>query len=113
MNARKRDRHELSAKETREAREAISRAIKRLNVLETVIIGVAVIIALGGGWLGALLARGMFDLPFRTTWMVLSLVFFIVPGILAWTMERRGRRKQRRKAQAADRDNQSDGPETE
>ena len=45
--------------------------------------------------------------------MVLSLLFFVVPGIAAWTMERRGRRKRRQKAEAADRDNPSDGPETE
>ena len=99
-----------SPEETREAREAISRAIKRLNVLETIIIGAAVVIALGGGWLGALLARGIFDLPFRTTWMVLSVLFFVVPAAVAWTMERRGRRARQRKKEEEDRDNPADGP---
>ncbi len=102
---------EATPEETREARKAIRRAIKRLNVLETIIIGAAVVIALGGGWLGALLARGMFDLPFRTTWMVLSVLFFVVPAAVAWTIERRGRRARRRKKEEADRDNRTDGPE--
>lgn len=111
MTARKGRDRQPSAEETREAREAVSRAIKRLNVLEAIIVGAAVIVALGGGWLGALLARGMFDLPFRTTWMVLSVVFFVVPAAISLTMERRGRRKRRREAEEADRDKPNDRPE--
>lgn len=111
MTARKRAAGEPTAQDALEAREAVSRAIKRLGVLETIIIGAAVIIALGGGWLGALLARGMFDLPFRTMWMVLSIVFFVVPAAISLGMERRGRRKRRREAEAADREKPNNRPE--
>ena len=77
------------------AREVVSRAIRRLNLLETLIMGAAAVVALLGGWLGALLARSAFGLPLRTTWMVLSLLLFIVPAVVAWTMERRRRREAR------------------
>lgn len=77
------------------AREVVSRAIRRLNLLETLIMGAAAVVALLGGWLGALLARSAFGLPLRTTWMVLSLLLFIVPAAVAWTMERRRRRETR------------------
>lgn len=110
MTARRRAARGPTAEETREAREAVSRAIKRLNVLETIIIGAAVVIALGGGWLGALLARSVFELPFRTTWMVLSLLLFVVPAAIAWTMERRGRRTRPPPGGKNDRDNPTDGP---
>lgn len=110
MTAGKRPAPGPSAEETREAREAVSRAIKRLNVLETIIIGAAVVIALGGGWLGAILARSVFDFPFRTTWMVLSLLLFVVPAAIAWTMERRGRRMRARQREQMDPDNPTDGP---
>ncbi len=95
------------------AREVVSRAIRRLNMLETVIMGAAVVVALIGGWLGALLARSALGLPLRTTWMVLSLLLFVVPGALAWTMERRKRREARGKADAAARDDPNGGPTAE
>ncbi len=91
------------------ARQVVSRAIRRLNVLETLILGVAVGIALLGGWLGALLARSAFGLPLRTTWMVLSVLLFVVPAVLAWTMERRKRHRARMEADAAAREDPTGG----
>ena len=95
------------------AKRFVSRAIRRLNVLETIIMGAAVVIALVGGWLGALLAyNSAFGLPLRTTWMVLSVLLFVVPAALAWTMERR--RPPRGRAEKADADalrQPTDGPE--
>ena len=102
---------EPGAEDARAAREIMSRAIRRLNLLESIIMGAAVVVALGGGWLGALLARSTLGLPFRTTWMVLSLTFFVIPGAIAWAMERRGRRRARKKAEAAGADNPTERPE--
>ena len=110
MSAKKRAaRRSTTPEDVEAAREVVSRAIRRLNLLETLIMGAAVVVALIGGWLGALLARSAFGMPMRTTWMVLSLLLFVVPGALAWTMERRKRREARRKADAADRDNPTGG----
>ena len=91
------------------ARQVVSRAIRRLNLLETLIVGVAVGVALLGGWLGALLARSALDLPLRTTWMVLSVVLFVVPAALAWTMEIRKRNRADADADAAAREDPTGG----
>ena len=105
------DRRISTPEDVQAAREVVSRAIRRLNLLETLIMGAAVVLALLGGWLGALLARTVLGLPLRTTWMVLSVLLFVVPGALAWTMERRKRRQARREADAAARDNPTGGHE--
>lgn len=95
------------------ARQAVSRAIRRLNLLETILMGAAVVIALFGGWLGALLAGSAFGLPMRTTWIVLSLMLFVIPGALAWWAERRKRRRARTEADAAARKTQPEATTAE
>lgn len=103
------ERSKVAPEDVEAARRFVSRAIRRLNVLETVIMGAAVIIALLGGWLGALLAHNALGLPLRTTWMVLSVLLFVVPAALAWTMDRRKRREERKQADADARDNRGGG----
>lgn len=103
------ERSKVAPEDVEAARRFVARAIRRLNMLETVIMGAAVIIALVGGWLGALLAHNALGLPLRTTWMVLSVLLFVVPAALAWTMDRRKRREERKKADADARDNRGGG----
>ncbi len=83
---------EPSAAEARAARKAMTRAIRRLNVLEWILLGAAAIASLTGGWLAALLGRSAFDLPFRATWLIASLLLFLIPGGVAMVAERRSRR---------------------
>jgi len=66
--------------------------MRRLNVLELVLLGAAAVAALGGGWLAALLGAKAFDLPFRATWMTASLALFIIPAVVALGIERLRRR---------------------
>ena len=74
------------------ARKVVSRMIRRINRLETMIVSAAAIIALVGGWLGSLLVGDALGVPRRTVWMVLSILLFVVPAVVAWTAERRRRR---------------------
>ena len=75
-------------------REVTSRAIPRLDVLEWVIFAAAAVLAVVGGALVALLLAGPLGLPFRTTWLVASVVLFVIPGTIALiTMRREERRR--------------------
>lgn len=80
------------ADDARAARKVMNRAIRRLNVLEWLLLGAAAIASLAGGWLAALLGRSALGLPFRGTWMTASLLLFLIPGGIAWAAERRGRK---------------------
>jgi len=73
------------------ARKVMNRAIRRLNVLEWLLLGAAAIASLVGGWLAALLGRSALGLPFRGTWITASLLLFLIPGAIAWVAERRSR----------------------
>jgi hypothetical protein len=72
-----------------ETRRMMETAIRRLNVLEYVILGVAMVLALLAGSLAAWMVENLTGAPFRPTWAVSSLLFFIVPG---WMVLRRERR---------------------
>ena len=72
-----------------ETRRMMETAIRRLNALEYVILGVAMVLALLAGALAAWTVENLFGAPFRPTWAVSSLLFFIVPG---WIVLRRERR---------------------
>lgn len=77
-------------------REVTRRAIRRLDVLEWVMLGVATALAIGGGMLVALLISGRSHPMFRTIWLITSLVLFVVPGAVAlarWRREERERAK--------------------
>lgn len=78
--------------DVREVRANLNRAMRRLNVLELVLLGAAAVAAVGGGWLAALLGAKAFDLPFRATWMTASLALFIIPAAIALGVERLRRR---------------------
>ena len=72
-----------------ETRRMMEAAIRRLNALEYVILGIAMVLALLAGALAAWMVENLFGAPFRPTWAVSSLLFFIVPG---WIVLRRERR---------------------
>ncbi len=71
-----------------ETRRMMETAIRRLNVLEYVILGVAMALALLAGALAAWMVENLTGAPFRLTWALSSLLFFIVPG---WVVLRRER----------------------
>ena len=66
--------------EARATREVAGRALRRLDVLEYVILLAALILALLGGALVALILTAYAGLSFRIGWAVSSLLLFIVPG---------------------------------
>lgn len=69
--------------DARLTREITARAIKRLDVLEWVILAGAGGMAVLGGALVAWLLADPLGLAFRPTWLVASLVLFGVPGAIA------------------------------
>jgi hypothetical protein len=58
------------------------RAIRRLSILEYVILVLAMAVAVAGGWIAAWLLQEALGLPFRPTWAVSSVLLFTVPGAL-------------------------------
>ena len=66
-------------------------AVRRLNVMEFVLLGMAGVLALLGGALAAFALQGALGFPFRTAWAVSSLLFFVVPGVVVLMRERRAR----------------------
>jgi len=78
-----------------ETRRDMQRAIRRLNVLEYMIVVAAVLVALAGGWIVAFLLSAGTDLPLRPTWAVLSLSLIIIPAAAVFGRERfRGKRQE-------------------
>lgn len=71
----------------REARETVHRAIRRLNVLEYVILIVVVLLSMAGGALLAFLANSLVGVPFRITWAVASVLIFVIPAAIVWGKE--------------------------
>jgi uncharacterized membrane protein len=74
--------------EYRGTRKEMERAIRRLNALEYVILGFAVIVAMAGGGVVAYILSSGTALPFRLTWVVLSLLLLIVPGAVVLGRDR-------------------------
>ena len=66
-----------------------ARAVRRLNVLEWLIVGVAAGFAMLAGALTALMLRTAFGLPFRPTWIVASLALFVIPATVSYLRARR------------------------
>jgi uncharacterized membrane protein len=71
--------------------EVARRAIRRLDVLEWAILAVAAALAIGGGALVAMILVGRSAPAFRTAWMVISLILFVVPGAVALVRLRKER----------------------
>jgi len=69
--------------------EEMDRAIRRLDMLESLILVGAGLLALVGGAIGAFLLSMGTSLPFFASWVVLSLLFFVVPGGYALLNQRR------------------------
>lgn len=82
----------------------MQRAIRRLNVLEYMIIVAAVALALAGGWVVAFLVSAGTDLAFRPTWAIVSLILIIIPAAAVFGRERmeEKRRKGARPGEGSD-----------
>lgn len=78
-------------------REEMERAIRRLNMLEYLILAAAFLLALAGGGVVAYVLSAGTTLPFRLMWAVLTLLLLVIPGALVFGRDhiqqrRRGRR---------------------
>jgi len=69
-------------------REVVRRVMRRLNLLESLILGAAAILALLGGALVAWLLSATLGLGFRISWIVASLLLFVVPGAVVYAREK-------------------------
>ena len=74
-----------------ETRRMMETAIRRLNVLEYLILGLAMGLALLAGALSAWMVESLTGASFRLSWTLLSLLFFVVPGWIVFRRERRAR----------------------
>ena len=83
---------EPEQKEMEAAREVMSRAIWRLNILEYFILLAAVCLALLGGALVAWILSTLAGLSFRWCWAGSSLLLFIVPGGIVYLREFRNQK---------------------
>lgn len=63
-------------------RRTMGIAIKRLNILEYVILGLVILVTLTAGALTAWLFQGATGISFRISWIVASLLFFGIPCLL-------------------------------
>lgn len=77
------------ARLSRDVQEVAKRAVRRLDVLEWVILGAAAVLALVAGALIAVIAQAALGVSFRATWFGASLVLFVVPAALARRTARR------------------------
>ncbi|RMH21219.1 MAG: hypothetical protein D6701_02685, partial [Gemmatimonadetes bacterium] len=67
-----------------ETRRLMARAVRRLDALETALLLGAAVLALAGGALAAWLLRSAAGFPFWPSWVVASLLLFVVPGLVAY-----------------------------
>lgn len=75
------------------ARQVMDRAVRRLNILEYLILLLALVLALVGGALVAWILNTLLGAPFRISWALGSLLLFMVPGGLVYLRERAQKRK--------------------
>ena len=76
------------------AREVAGRAIRRLNILEHVVLVLAAVLALAAGAVAAFLLGEAAGLPFRPTWAVASVLLFVIPAAAVYVRDRRERRRE-------------------
>lgn len=76
----------------RQAHQVTQRAIRRLDILEWVMVLAGVGVAILGGWVIAWIMAGAGDLDFRTTWIGASLLLFVVAGVTTIIQIRRDAR---------------------
>jgi enoyl-CoA hydratase/carnithine racemase len=96
-------REEEAAKATR---DFTRRAVRRLDMLEWVVLAAAVGLAVGGGAAVALLLAHGSPVAFRATWVVTSLILFIVPGAVVLL---RLRREQAERGSSSEPEDLNDG----
>ena len=70
-----------------EVHETVERAIRRIGILEWVLLAVIVVLSLLGGAVIALLIVSLVEVPFRITWAVASVLIFVVPAATVWRRE--------------------------
>ena len=80
-------------------REVTRRAIRRLDVLEWIMLATTAALAVGGGGPVALLVVGRSGVGFRGTWIVTSLLLLIVSGAVVLARHRKD--EQEREARAS------------
>jgi uncharacterized membrane protein len=90
--------------EARIARVVAKRAIRRLDIFEWVLIGGALLLAVLGGWVVAVVRTATLDLPFRPAWVGGSLLLFGVPGAMTIRRMRREDREWNRSKESDDTD---------
>ncbi len=73
------------------ARVVTVRAVRRLNVMEYLLIAAAGGMSLVAGAVAGFALQAVAGLPFRVTWAVSSLLFFVIPGGAVLGRERRAR----------------------
>lgn len=94
----------------RVAQVVTRRAIKRLDILEWVILFAGVGLAMLGGAVVAWIFAGMAGWDFRTTWIGASIVLFVVPGAVAVIKIRREERRDAlRQAETLNEEEEDDG----
>ena len=86
--------------EAQVAHEVAARAIRRLDVLEWVIFAGAMVLAIAGGAVVAWLIAPTVGFSFRPIWAVMSVLLFVVPGVIAITRMRKDESDARRKTQS-------------
>ena len=90
------DRAEREAAE--QAREVTQRAIRRLNVLEWVVWGAGALMAMAGGALVAWVMGATVGWNVRQTWIVASMLLFVIPGGAAIIQIRKNERAEKTRA---------------
>jgi uncharacterized membrane protein len=59
----------------------MQRAIRRLNALEYALLAGAAVLAMAGGLLAGLFLRQELGFPLRLSWIICSLLLFVLPGV--------------------------------
>jgi uncharacterized membrane protein len=75
--------------DVRITREITERAIRRLDILEWVILTGVAVLSTVGGWMVALVLSTAVGLPFRPVWIIAALLLFGIPGAIVWRRIRR------------------------
>ena len=87
-------------REAQVAHEVAARAIRRLNIIEWVILGSGMLLAIVGGAAVAWLIAPAVGVRFRPIWMVMSVLLFVVPGVIGIMRMRKDERAARVKTQS-------------
>ena len=88
-----RRRRRARAQEARLTQEVANRAIRRLDLLEWVMLAGMAGVAIAGGFFVAALLAAPAGLSFRPMWVMVSLLLFGVPGAIAMRRMRRDERE--------------------